>query len=131
MAFGNYVKCKMCGTFFNKIGRKDICPTCREKEEDLFKVVRDYLYDYPEAPMTEVVEQTDVDEDLIAEWIRDGRLESKGITLTYPCEMCGKGIHEGKICKKCKDSLGDISNGLKGQIESGDKKRTMYISEKK
>lgn len=131
MPFGTYIKCEICGNFFNKVGRKNICSSCREDEDKLFIIVRDYLYEYPKAPIGEVSEQTDVPEDLIAEWVREGRLESKGITLTYPCGMCGKPIHEGKICKKCTDSLGSVSKDLKDQLDSGEKKRTMYISEKK
>ena len=128
MGFDNLVECKICGKLFMKIGRKDVCPNCRGKEEELFLEVKNYLYDYPNASIKEVAEQTEIDEGLIMDWVREGRLERTGITITYPCEICGKPIHRGKICKSCQENLGEAASSLSGNRD--EKKRTMYISEK-
>lgn len=128
MGFDNLVECKICGKLFMKVGRKSICPNCLDKEEELFMKVKNYLYECPDASIKEVAEQTEIDESLIMDWVREGRLERKGITITYPCEICGKPIHIGKICKSCQDKLGDAADSLN---ETKDEiKRAMYISGK-
>ncbi|BDU51085.1 hypothetical protein [Haliovirga abyssi] len=132
MGFDNLVECKICGKLFMKTGRKNICPSCLNKEEELFMEVKNYLYDSPNASIKEVAEQTEIDEGLIMDWVREGRLERTGIIMTYPCEMCGKPIHTGKICKSCQNELGVVSDSLSGTKDEGkdETKRSMYISDK-
>ncbi|NLK62445.1 MAG: MerR family transcriptional regulator [Fusobacteria bacterium] len=136
MSFDNYKDCQVCKKLFMKMTRREICPECLKDEEKYFKIVRDYLYKYPLASIEEVSSQTDVHEKYIIDWIEDGRLEKKGLTTNYSCEMCGSPIHMGKVCHKCQSDL----NGLKGELlkntrpnidEQERRGQKMYISEKK
>ncbi len=138
MGFDNYKECKVCGEFFMQVGKRQICPKCLESEDKYFKLVRDYLYKYPSASVEEVEEQTDVSGVFIDDWIRSGRLENKGFGMSYPCDMCGRPIHVGKICMKCQEELGGLQSGMnKSKIQEGlddeelKRNRGMYISEKK
>jgi len=136
MGFENYKDCKVCGKLFMQMTKRTICPECLKNEEEYFKIVRDYLYKYPSASVQEVSEQTDVHEEFILDWLKSGRLEKKGMTSNYPCEMCGRPIHVGRICQKCQEELGGLTSSLssdkKEKSSEPEKKiNKMYISEKK
>ncbi len=132
VGFENYVECKVCGSMFMKFGKTQICTKCMDKEEEYFIKVKDYLYDYPSATVEEVSEQTDVDEAFIKYWVDNGRLERAGLAMTFPCEMCGRPIHIGRICKKCQEGLGNIADEIRGQSKGKEELGTnkMYIIEK-
>ena len=135
MGMNNYIKCPICGKMFLKIGNKNTCNSCGKREEELFGEVRDYLRDYPNASVAEVITQTEVPEELVFEWIKQGRIESNGSTKTYNCEMCGNPIHMGKICKKCQDGLNglkkELSDSIKNDTNSEKSAKGMYSSDVK
>lgn len=93
-----------------------------QREEEDFHKVKEYLYDYPNSSIDEVSEQTEVEQDVISEWIKDGRLEAKGITISYPCSICAKPIHVGKICARCQKQFGDAIGDLKSSLEDDGRK---------
>lgn len=106
----NLRNCSKCGRVFPFQGR-NICPTCLGKEEDEFQLVRKYVRDHPGASVIEVSEQTEVEEDKILQFLRDGRLQSRGLTASLRCERCGGTISTGRFCEKC---FKDISAEIKG-----------------
>ena len=69
--------------------------------DDQYKLVRDYLYDNPNAPIEEVVEETGVQEKIILYYLRDGRLQIAGSSGLLKCEQCGAAINSGRLCEKC------------------------------
>ncbi|MDD3269241.1 MAG: MerR family transcriptional regulator [Syntrophomonadaceae bacterium] len=96
----NLRNCSQCGKLFPYQGR-NICGKCLEKEEDDFQLVRKYVRDHPGAGVIEVAEETKVEEDKILQFLRDGRLQSKGLTTSLVCERCGIVISTGRWCEKC------------------------------
>jgi len=78
--------------------------------DEMYKKVRDYLYDHPNATMVEVSEATGVEEKIILEFLREGRLELKEPSPVLTCERCGKPITTGRMCKEC---LAVFERGLK------------------
>ena len=121
MGMNNYIKCPICGKMFLKIGNKNTCNSCGKQEEELFVVVKEYLRDFPNASVAEVTAQTEISEELIFDWIKQGRIENKGSTKSYSCEMCGKPIHVGKICRKCQEGLNGIKKELADTIKNDTK----------
>ncbi len=96
----NLRNCSQCGRLFPYQGR-NICGKCLEKEEDEFQLVRKYVRDHPGSGVLEVAEETKVEEDKILQFLRDGRLQSKGLTTSLACERCGAVISSGRWCEKC------------------------------
>ena len=98
--------CRRCRRLFNYIGGQPICPQCREELEKKFQEVKKYLFDHRNANIPEVVENCDVDENQIRQWVREERLEfSSGIDIGMTCETCGAPITSGRFCDKCKASM--------------------------
>ncbi len=91
--------CKECGKLFFKVA-SDICPECQKKEEEDFNKVKDYLREYPNASLSEIMEATGVNEKKISKFIKAGRLSIKPT-----CESCGRPIDSGKLCPECRMKL--------------------------
>lgn len=99
--------CTRCDAVFVKTTR-DICPTCYQVEEAAFQKVYKFLTNRKnrEATIQEIVGATKVEEKLIFKFMKEQRLRSSDFPkLTYPCEKCGKGITEGKLCFDCTTDL--------------------------
>ena len=98
--------CKRCRRLFNYIGGQPICPQCREELEKKFQEVKRYLFDHRNANISDVVENCEVDEGQIRQWVREERLEfSAGIDIGMSCENCGAPITSGRFCDKCKATM--------------------------
>lgn len=70
--------------------------------------------------MMEVVEATEVEEELIIKFIKTGRLKlAQFPNLGYPCDKCGTIIREGKLCGSC---AGDLKKDLQ-QFTSEEERR--------
>jgi ribosomal protein L32 len=67
----------------------------------MFIKVRDYLYENDDANIAQVSEATGVEEKIILEFLREGRLELKEPSIDLTCERCGKPITSGRMCKEC------------------------------
>jgi flagellar operon protein (TIGR03826 family) len=96
--------CPECGRIFGYMGR-NLCPDCMNKEEEEFQTVRKYVRDHPGAGVFEVAEATGIDEEKILQFLRDGRLQSRGFQNTLECERCGKKITAGRYCDNCRGQM--------------------------
>ena len=98
--------CPQCGMIFAYIGR-NICPRCLDKEEEEFKIVRNYIRGHSGATIVETSEATGVDEQTILRFLREGRLISRGLqaSVTLECQRCGRQIAEGSYCGTCREEL--------------------------
>ena len=92
--------CKRCNRLFQYNGIK-YCPKCVLELDEMFIKVRDYLYENKNANIAEVSEATGVEEKVILEFLRDGRLELREPSLDLTCERCDKPITSGRMCKDC------------------------------
>jgi flagellar operon protein (TIGR03826 family) len=107
--------CKKCGKLFNYISGFPICPTCKEKQEEVFQNVKKYIWENRTADMKEISEACDVEVAQIKQWIREERLEfTSDSPVKMPCENCGALIQSGKYCEKCKK---EMANNLSNAIE--------------
>lgn len=102
----NVKNCRNCGKLFNYIGGLQICPACKEETEKLYEKARDFIRDNRGASVRQVVEECEIEEALIRQWVREERLvfdSASGIGVT--CEGCGASIASGRYCEKCKLNL--------------------------
>ncbi|MDO5293289.1 MAG: flagellar protein [bacterium] len=98
--------CKSCGKLFNYFGGQQFCPICLNELEEKFKVIKDYIYDHPEADVQEISTEFQVGIPIIHRWIREERLSfSENSAIGLECEGCGVTIKTGRFCKKCKNDL--------------------------
>ena len=119
--------CIKCGRIFQYDGFNKKCERCRRDEEEDFKKVKEYLYDNPGATITEVSEETGVEEDLILKYLRQGRLEisSEGGSLVLDCERCGRAIRTGKFCDQCAE---EMARELKGAFKPKEKDKQTVVN---
>lgn len=113
---GELANCATCDKIFVKVTR-DICPDCIKEEDRLFEIVYNFIKkrENRQATIPEIVEATQVDEEVILQFVRDNRLRSTQFpNLSYPCERCGNPIVKGKLCENCTT---DISADLRYQQE--------------
>lgn len=99
--------CKRCGRIFNYIGGIQFCPACRDKDEEDYKRVKEYLYENPKASVSQVSMDLDISVEQIKRYLRDGRLEivDEAGNLFLECEACGKAIRSGRFCTDCERTL--------------------------
>jgi len=107
---GSFRKCKWCGGIFTFMGNK-FCPNCIKKMDENFGIVRKFIYENPNAGVSDVAEETGVEEEMILHFLREGRLEMKIADGSLKCEKCGVPIATGRLCHKC-------SQGLVNNLES-------------
>jgi len=117
--------CEQCGKVFVKVARA-ICPTCYRENEQKFETVWHYIRQQKnrEATVYQVHEATGVEEKLIFQWVREGRLKVKDfVNLAYPCQSCGAMIQSGMLCDACANQLKKEIAALSDE-EDQDKFRT-------
>jgi len=107
--------CKRCNKMFQYVAGNIVCPKCKQKEEEIFQVVKEYLRKNPGAGMNVVSEATEVSIALIESFLRQGRLEvSANSAITLTCESCGSKIFTGRFCSKCSSNLvGELTGAAK------------------
>lgn len=112
----NVRNCKNCGRIFNYVGGSVLCQLCREKLEEKFHEVKEYIRANPGVGISEVSEACDVEPGQIRQWLREDRLElSEDSPIFMNCESCGAPIRSGKYCEKCKL---EMSNGFRQVLKS-------------
>ena len=112
----NVRNCRSCGCIFNYIAGQVICPACRDKLEEKFHEVKEYILENKGAGIKEVAEACEVDTGQIRQWLREERLELGEESAVYlNCESCGKAIRSGRLCEKC--AL-DMKKGLREVLAS-------------
>lgn len=100
-------KCARCGAIFQPLGQGKVhCYDCLKAFDDMFIIVREYIYDHPEDRMGTIVEKTGVDEKVILQFLREGRLKLGPANVgLLRCESCGVPIDHGKFCTQCVSQL--------------------------
>ncbi len=113
----NVKNCRGCGRLFNYISGSFVCPACREKMEEKFHIVKEYIRENPGVGIQQVSEECDVETSQINQWLREERLElTEGSPLMLTCMSCGSMIRSGKYCEVCKNNITNgFRNVLRGQ----------------
>lgn len=111
----NVRNCRKCGRIFNYVVGPHICPACREKLEEKFQEVKNFIRDNKDASINVVAEECDVEIPQIQQWIREERLAfSDDSPIGVSCENCGAMIKTGRFCEKCKKGMAnDLSNAIR------------------
>lgn len=102
--------CAKCGRMFAGEEHQKFCSKCVENDDDLFRIVREYVYDNPESTIKDTAEATNVPEEKILKFLRQGKLTLKGDGVGLECERCGKSINSGRFCDAC---AAEMSSGFK------------------
>lgn len=114
--------CPECGKVFTFI-RTNMCPACQQKDEEEFRKVRAFLAKNPGANIISICEGTEVEEEKIIRYIREGRIYNASALsqgkINVECELCGKLITTGRYCTPCIEKL---STGLKRSINEENQK---------
>ena len=100
--------CPECHGIFQFMGKIDVCPACHIKEEELYSKVYRFLQkkENRSATVAEIVDKTEVDEELLYKWVRTGRLNPRMYPgMGYPCYQCGALTKNGKLCLSCTAKL--------------------------
>ncbi len=98
--------CKNCGRLFNYMQGQPICAACKQKLEEKFTKVRDYIRMNDMATMQQIADENDVTVKQIKQWVREERLTfSSKSPVGIECEECGKMIRTGRFCDKCKNNM--------------------------
>lgn len=112
----NVRNCRNCGRIFNYVLGPIVCPACREKMEEKFQEVKEYIRDHRGVGIMEVSEACDVDASQIRQWLREERLEvTEDSAIFLNCESCGAPIRTGKYCDKCKN---EVTRGFRDIVSS-------------
>ena len=120
--------CKGCGRLFNYLTGPRLCGECKQKLEDKFMEVRDFIRDNPRASISEISETMEVSTSQIHQWIREERLIfSEDSLVTIQCENCGASIRTGRFCEKCKaetaKGLGSLYKSAEPVMQKRDRDR--------
>ncbi len=99
--------CKRCGAVFYYLGGVPLCQACKDKDEEDFKRVKEYLYENPGATLSEVATALDLSVEKIKFFLKEGRLEitNTGGNVFLECEVCGKAIRTGRYCDECSKEI--------------------------
>ncbi len=96
--------CIRCGKVFMYVSKR-VCPACQKEMDELFEQVRVFVKAHPGATVAEISAALDIEEQLVNEFVREGRFDVVTEALTVFCERCGKPIHRGRLCEQCAVSL--------------------------
>ena len=111
----NVSNCRNCGRLFNVLSNERLCPQCKQKAEEVFQRVKQYLEDFPNSSVNQVAEDNEVSVKQIKQWVREERLTfSEDSMQGIDCENCGKMIRTGRFCSNCKTNL---ANTLKTMLD--------------
>ncbi len=111
----NVRNCRKCGRIFNYVVGIPICPACKEKLEQKFQEVKDYIRENKGANIPEISQACEVETTQLHQWIREERLVfSDDSPVGINCEKCGAMIRTGRFCEKCKNTM---VNNLKSTYE--------------
>lgn len=114
--------CRRCGRMYNYLGGPPICQDCKNADEAVFKKIKDYLYDYPGATLSQVAMECEVSVEKIKMFLKEGRLEiTEGANIILECEKCGKSIKTGRFCNECQSQLHNDISGTYVKPEKDEK----------
>ena len=96
------VNCANCGKIMVANQFRDICEVCYKEEEKQFEIVYKYMRkrENRTATMEQIVEATDVREELLLKFIKSGRIQVKQFpNLGYAWDECGAIIQKQNFAK--------------------------------
>ena len=64
--------CRKCNAMFATNEKEILCKRCREEEDQIFKMVRDYVYENPGTSVSELAVMFNLSVKRIDRYIRDG-----------------------------------------------------------
>lgn len=98
--------CQECGGLYQQV-REKICPSCKKIREKEVNKVKKFLRKNPGASIVEVSEGTEIEEERILDFIRDGdiKLIEAPLEIDLKCEVCGKTIPNGRKCPTCQEKF--------------------------
>ncbi|WP_318507800.1 hypothetical protein [Bacillus sp. T3] len=109
--------CPKCGKLFLKV--RMICDDCYDKQEEDYRKVSSYLWDYPGTTIEQLNRATEVTVSQIRQFILSNRIiVSQYTNLEYPCENCGTMIKEGKTCKACLGNINQLAQNVEKEIQN-------------
>jgi len=112
--------CPRCGKIFAYV-RTNLCPACAQKDEEEFKIVRNFIAKNPGVDIITVSQETGVEEEKIIRYLKEGRIynASPNTKIKIECELCGALIPHGRYCNACIEKL---TKGLRKTIEIENRK---------
>ena len=122
--------CPECGRLYVENPMR-LCPECQKNELEAEDKVAQYLRGVKKSSIEEIAAATGVKEKIILRMINRGRIVGD-FDITYPCEICGAPITEGRVCAKCGKNITDQLQSQVGEKrqerEYGQKESRMYTS---
>lgn len=99
--------CPICGRIFNDLDISEVCTNCYAENEEEFKRVKEYLYDFPNQNIVQISEATGVSIEKIKRFLRNDRLVAvdNHSTSLLDCKRCGKPIGNGSYCDECRKQI--------------------------
>lgn len=98
--------CKRCGEIFPYVNGYPLCKECREKDEEEFQRVREYVRDNPGVNIEQVAQAIGLPPQQVLRYLQEERLETFSRSDKHLlCEMCGSIINTGRYCEKCKAEI--------------------------
>jgi|SaaInl4_135m_RNA_FD_contig_81_418892_length_4186_multi_4_in_0_out_0_2 uncharacterized protein len=67
--------CENCGETVNLPLGTELCQKCRLEEIEIFRSVREYVWEHPGCTVEEVAKETEIRERVILRFVRQGRLK--------------------------------------------------------
>lgn len=113
----NVKQCRKCGKLFVSDG-SPLCVDCMRQMDECFNIIKDYVYDHPQANVAEISEGTGIDSAIVLDFLKQGRLSVSSSDDLLKCENCGKPIVSGRYCEAC---LQQFENALKGTVKTSKK----------
>jgi len=131
--------CKKCGAVFQYITGYPLCKDCKEKDEEEFKNVKEYIREHPGVKIEDVAKTMNISPQQVLRYLRDERLEIFSQSDKYIlCELCGCMIKTGRFCERCKGNINEelkIGNSSKlGEVyyySEDEEKRIIKLKNKK
>lgn len=95
--------CKFCRQEFYSFGLRKICPQCDSTIDESFRIIRDYIEQYPDAGIGEICDALNINTNLVKYFLREERLRIKQTQNNYflKCLRCDKPIYTGRYCFEC------------------------------
>lgn len=121
--------CRECRLIFTSLTNERLCPKCSYEKENLYRKVKEYIYDNPGVTMRAVSKAMKVSIEQLSAWVREERLEFASVDEnSIHCDRCGILITTGRFCGDCKKTLVDglamAQSSTSKESEQGDTKRS-------
>ncbi len=95
---GRFKNCADCGRYL-PVDTKGRCQDCFETDRELADSAREQLREQPDMTIQELSKKMGVDEERVADWMRDGRV--KCVAIRKKCPNCGRLMVNRFSCDSC------------------------------